>query len=48
MDENSPDGCYGTLCRNCKYVNAEQGSEDRIKCDRLRKLALKKLTQGEF
>jgi len=45
MNKNSPDGCYGTKCRDCEYVNAKRGSDEQIKCQVLCLRALKKLTE---
>ena len=45
MDKDSQDGCYGTKCRDCEYVNAVSGSEEQLECSRLCTLALNKLIQ---
>ena len=47
MDKDSPDGCYGTRCQDCEYVNAVRGSEEQLKCIRLCLLALNKLIQED-
>jgi len=48
MDEDSPDGCYGTRCADCKYIRAPPGSADQLKCFRLYDLAMAKIRREEL
>ena len=42
MNENSPDGCYGLRCRDCKLRRSDS-VEDKAECQRLCDLATKRM-----
>ena len=44
MDKDSPDGCYGTRCRDCKLRHSDD-PEDKMECQRLCDLATKRMRQ---
>lgn len=47
MNKDSPDGCYGTRCKDCELDNTEPGSEERDECRRLCLLAIDRFTQDD-
>ena len=47
MDEDSPDGCYGTRCEDCKLNYVKPGSKEHDECRRLCRLAIERYKRDD-